>query len=516
MDVGFTGPDPSHNSRDMHSLYFIYIGSLFALPLFATCSHSRHIHHRAVHRHLHRAATPTSSSPALPSNTATSTIITDLRDIQQGLSTLREDILKLIPDLQQRLKQIEDLLAGLIVGSEPLPAQLSIPASSISISEMGQTISSIASAAAASSTVSLDLCAGSQGIGFGPCPSTYPTSTLTSTSTATDTITRFEPLPSGRLVHPSYGNASYIFDPDARDNVAVYYGQSPATKPGGLLKLCQSPNVDIVILAFVNDFFSAEGYPGVDFGAACYPASVAQTKKAPGLLDCSKLGPEITGCQAIGKPVLVSLGGYIANTTFVSLEQTTQFAIKLWNLFGAGREDPDIRPFGKDAIVDGFDIDNENHNTTFYDAFATALRKQMGADPSKPYYLSAAPQCPIPDESIPLGAMHQADFVWTQFYNNPSCNLNSTGFAASFEAWSRQLKKSTLKKKPRLYIGGGAFADAGTGYVPGAELKGHIEKAKQLNASNLGGIMLWDGSEGMANIDRHGKNYLYYAKHALE
>ena len=74
----------------------------------------------------------------------------------------------------------------------------------------------------------------------------------------------------------------------------------------------------------------------------------------------------------------------------------------------------DIRPFG-DVVIDGFDIDNENHNTAFYNTFATALRGYMPRNRrGKRYYISASPQCPIPDESIPLQLMQQADFVWVR------------------------------------------------------------------------------------------------------
>ena len=167
--------------------------------------------------------------------------------------------------------------------------------------------------------------------------------------------------------------------------------------------------------------------------------------------------------------------------------------------------------------MDGFDIDNENHNTSYYETFASALRQQFASDPTKTYYLSAAPQCPLPDESIPLGAMTQADFVWVQFYNNPSCNLDSDGFQASFAAWSANLSaSSTTPGKPRVYIGAGAFEGAGSGYVGGAGLSIPISMARELYVDNLGGIMLWDGSEALANIDGYGVDYLEYAKAALQ
>lgn len=232
-------------------------------------------------------------------------------------------------------------------------------------------------------------------------------------------------------------------------------------------------------------------------------------------MDCPTLATQITGCQTIGKKVLLSLGGYLANSSFVSDKQAVKFAETLWDLFGAGRNSLDLRPFGTDVIIDGFDIDNENHNTTYYDTFATELRKHFAKDTSKTYYLSAAPQCPIPDESIPLAAMKQADFVWVQFYNNPSCNLNSTSFKASFEAWSKQFSNGTTGT-PRLYIGAPGFAGAGSGYTNGSQFSGFVKEARKANVSNFGGVMLWDGSEGLANVDEYGDSFLDYAKAAVQ
>ncbi|KAK3701630.1 hypothetical protein LTR37_015381 [Vermiconidia calcicola] len=317
---------------------------------------------------------------------------------------------------------------------------------------------------------------------------------------------------------------SYTFRPDAEDNVAVYYGTTPNTQQGGLLALCGSPNVDIAILPFVFDFFGEQGYPSIDFGPGCSDPNIAQRVHAPGHKDCTALALEIAGCQQLGKKVLVSLGGYNSNTSFTSDDQAERFAGTLWDLFGAGTgNDPSIRPFGPDVVVDGFDIDNENHSTDHYETFARALRQRYSSDSSKTYYLSAAPQCPMPEESIPVGAMMEADFVFVQFYNNPICNLDSAGFRGSFAAWSSHLStmcKTTSPGRPRLYIGAPAWQGAGSGYVPGSALSSPVGLARDLQADlyvhNLGGMMLWDGSEAMANVNELGIDYLTYAKTALQ
>ncbi len=146
------------------------------------------------------------------------------------------------------------------------------------------------------------------------------------------------------------------------NDVAVYYGQSNATAQVTLAQLCQNQNVDIVILAFLTTFFGPGGYPSVNFGAACNDnvVSAAEEKNATGLLSCPSLASDITACQAAGKKVMLSLGGALSTTAFSSDTQATAFATTIWNLFGSGTSDSDLRPFGP-VKVDGFDIGTESN-----------------------------------------------------------------------------------------------------------------------------------------------------------
>jgi hypothetical protein len=73
---------------------------------------------------------------------------------------------------------------------------------------------------------------------------------------------------------------------------------------------------------------------------------------------------------------------------------------------------------------------------------APLSRRGASAAVTKPYYLSAAPQCPFPDASNPMAMLKQCDFVFVQFYNNPICELGSAGFAPSVRQWSAALGKS--------------------------------------------------------------------------
>lgn len=116
---------------------------------------------------------------------------------------------------------------------------------------------------------------------------------------------------------------------------------------------------------------------------------------------------------------MLSIGGYGGNTTLTSTSEAKTLAKNVWSLFGNDATNSDLRPFGPEVVVDGFDIDNETGNSQYWGTFAITMREYYTTDTSKTYYLSAAPQCPIPDASMPLDAMQVADFVWVQFYNHP-------------------------------------------------------------------------------------------------
>lgn len=515
----------------------------------------------------------TTADAPLPSFTAGKAVIDDLLKIQTGLNELPEDLLSFILALEERLQEVEKLLSGYTSGSDspvgPVGPVLS-PAPPSATQDIPETTSLDTSTSESTPSATISLCKPLGGAGplrpcDGPDITVFPTTRstrITRTMTLMTTIAPFVPIPTGIKSNDSFpamngtnftppalwtkpyitsdavtapsnpGSSpatlvstaetilatasSYVFNAESEDNVAIYYGTTPATTDGGLISLCSNPNVDIVILSFVSSFFNANGYPSIDFGPGCSSQTSVQADTAPGLKDCSALAPEVAACQALDKKVLVSLGGYNSNTSFASETQAMDFASTLWDLFGAGSgADAGLRPFGSDIVIDGFDLDNENHSTEHYETFATALRERFATDDSKTYYLSAAPQCPIPDESIPIGALQQADFVWVQFYNNPSCNLDTPGFQQSFKAWSDLLASGTQVRGPRLYIGAAGFEGAGSGYVKGSGLGTRVRSAKGLYVENFGGMMLWDGSEAALNEDSYGVDYLEYAKSAL-
>jgi chitinase len=345
--------------------------------------------------------------------------------------------------------------------------------------------------------------------------------------------------------------STYTFNPQARDLNVAYYSQTDLTKNVTLTQLCADPNVDIVILAFVTSLVAEGGYPSINMASNCWAPNTAQMAAgATGLLDCVGDGSsaKIKLCQnTYGKKVMLSLGGSVGNLALQSDDQAKQVANTLWNLFLGGK-DPMItplRPYG-DVVLDGIDIDSELPSaSTYLPALAFDLRQLMSTG-SKPYYMSAAPQCPRPDASVPIPLMlPYLDFVSVQFYNNPSCNLNSgQGFLSSLQAWSgdlasmgasvpssksrftRQAKSSSgsfvkLNNNitvPRLLIGTPAFQSAGTGYVDVPTYQGILQSVKALNLPNIAGAMYWDGAyleHSSMNVNRQNNNYAAVVRQVL-
>ena len=340
-------------------------------------------------------------------------------------------------------------------------------------------------------------------------PSQKPTDTkIPASSTVASSASALAPP------QPGSSSESGNFDAQSSTNVAVYYGQTRATARISLSEICKHGNVDIVILAFVTDFFGPGGFPTIDLKAACY-GHTPQMKSAgaTGLLTCPDMAYQIKQCQGLGKKVLLSLGGSKAKSEFPNDLLASDFANQLWDLFGAGTGvDAGLRPFG-DVTVDGFDVDNEDNSKLGYSTFVSSLRQAMNTDSSKTYYISAAPSCIRPAASIPLDAMQTLDFVFVQFYGSRACNVGGPGFMDSFKAWSSDL--SANGAGPKLYIGApGCEECAETGYVDAATMASTIASAKDAGISNFGGIMLWDGPMAVGNV-QDGKDYTAVVKDVL-
>lgn len=312
-------------------------------------------------------------------------------------------------------------------------------------------------------------------------------------------------------------SSAQAFSASANTNVAYYWGQNSAGGSGtqeSLAYYCETEDADIMVLAFLNTFYSTGGYPTLAFGgSAC---SSGTYLSGTSLLQCPDIAADIATCQSLGKKVLLSLGGASGSYGFTSDSEAEEFATELWNLFGGGSSSIG-RPF-EDAIIDGFDLDIEGGSTTGYAAFADKMREYYDSDTSRAYYLSAAPQCPYPDAYVGTALSNSVfDFIFVQFYNN-YCGMNAWEADAAnanfnYDTWDTFVKSSP-NPDAKLFLGvPGSSSAAGSGYTS-ASTVGQAANYLQETYDTFGGIMVWDASQAWANTDG-GETFAAAIKSAL-
>jgi chitinase len=171
------------------------------------------------------------------------------------------------------------------------------------------------------------------------------------------------------------------------------------------------------------------------------------------------------------------------------------------NLFLGGTDSQDIRPFGKDVILDGLDLDNESGNGKFYNEFVTEMRSKMSSDSSKKYLMSAEPVCAdvqATDSSIPDSVLPMLDFVNIQFYNNEGEGIGGDKFQDNIQAWAK--KFAAASPSPKLFLGIPGGPGAASSNIQSAdEIKKTITSVKNMNLTNFGGVGVWDAGFAMAD-----------------
>lgn len=353
------------------------------------------------------------------------------------------------------------------------------------------------------------------------------------------TISNFIPIPtpvpppitltSAPVVTVSITSGIGEFDPFARSNLAVYFGHPPNISHPQLMTLCDAPEIDIVILAFVRQFYGLNNLPNINFGAGC---EVVDPDNPPSSFYCPTMAKAVAHCQAVGKKVLVSIGGSLADVSFASAQDAMDAARTMWNIFGPGTETPQYRAFGN-YTVDGFDIgkrlrtlmnpsliktvDLEVGSTDYYDNLAETFNSFYAVE-EKDYYLAAAPSCANTTIVFPSGFFNYTHFVWPRFYNTLKCNVASKYFQKSVQAWYTQVSNVNGPGGglfPRFYVGALAFNNSKTGYVAPADFVNTIEYLSNNTGPKFGGVFLWDGNAGLANIDSTNRSFLNITKSAL-
>ena len=176
--------------------------------------------------------------------------------------------------------------------------------------------------------------------------------------------------------------------------------------------------MDIIPIGFVNVFPDQQNGPGTNFGNACGSDlwKTPDGKQTQVLTYCSQIEEDIKTCQAMGKKIFASIGGAEPGGNFLaSADSAKNFADFLWGSFGP-LQDATLtqfpRPFGSSTIVDGFDLDIESGPDSFYSDLVNELRAKF-ATSTGTYYISAAPQCVVPDAHLDDAIMHSSiDYLY--------------------------------------------------------------------------------------------------------
>ncbi|KAF9559002.1 Chitinase 1 [Mortierella alpina] len=284
-----------------------------------------------------------------------------------------------------------------------------------------------------------------------------------------------------------FARTTLAFDPLSRSNVVNYWGQNSVSFTGGseadLVDYCNDGTVNVFAIGFISQIVN--GQPILNLSKHC-----GQVFPGTKLLNCPKIASDIKTCQSRGKAVVISIGGASGSYSLPDAKSGRDFAEQIWNLFLGGSSS--TRPFG-DAVLDGVDLDLESGQNAGYVAFIETLRAKFGGSgSSRRFYITAAPQCPYPDQATKEAlAASWFDLVWVQFYNN-YCGVNNFDNGQfNFDTWNNWATTVSLNKNVRILLGvpGGPGA-AGSGVIDANQLVKILGFVQRY--SNFGGVMMWD------------------------
>ncbi|KAL6892305.1 glycoside hydrolase family 18 protein [Trichoderma evansii] len=297
---------------------------------------------------------------------------------------------------------------------------------------------------------------------------------------------------------------------------AVYWGAT-GKQNDNLASYCTSTaGIDILILSFLDVYGATGNFPSGNMGNECYVGTTGVPQS------CSDLASEIKTCQSAGVKVIVSLGGAAGSYSVTSQQQAETIGQYLWDAYGNSGSTSVQRPFG-DVFVNGWDFDIEVNGgfSQYYQFMIATLRSNFAKDSANQYYITGAPQCPLPEEN--MGVMIQNsvfDYLFIQFYNNnPTCSLGLSGQAPlNYDDWTNFVS-TTQSKNAKLFLGAPAGPLASNGNPSGAvyyaapsDLAPIVNNAK--TKSNFGGVMLWDAGYSDENTSG-GCNYAQQVKSIL-
>ncbi|KAM0670307.1 hypothetical protein BB8028_0005g06810 [Beauveria bassiana] len=303
----------------------------------------------------------------------------------------------------------------------------------------------------------------------------------------------------------------------------VYWGQNGGgtIENNDLAAYCQSNSgIDVLVLSFLYQFGrDNNNIPSGTIGQSCFITQAGQGQ------NCEGLTAAMAKCQSAGVKILLALGGAAGSYSLQSRAQAEQIGQYLWDSYGNSGNTTVQRPFGNNAI-DGFDFDIERNggSSQYYQYMIAKMRENFAKDTSKKYFITGAPQCPIPEPNMgEIISNSQFDYLFVQFYNNNNytvpCALPINGNAPfNYKNWTNFIS-STPSKDAKIFIGVPASTLASNGSPSGATYYATPEQLAIItneykSDAHFGGIMMWSAGFSDSNVINR-CTYAQQAKHIL-
>ncbi|KAM3566189.1 hypothetical protein ARSEF4850_000857 [Beauveria asiatica] len=303
----------------------------------------------------------------------------------------------------------------------------------------------------------------------------------------------------------------------------VYWGQNGGgtIENNDLAAYCQSNSgIDVLVLSFLYQFGrDGNNIPSGTIGQSCFISQAGQGQ------NCEGLTAAMAKCQSAGVKILLALGGAAGSYSLQSRAQAEQIGQYLWDSYGNSGNTTVQRPFGNNAI-DGFDFDIERDggSSQYYQYMIAKMRDNFAKDTSKKYFITGAPQCPIPEPNMgEIISNSQFDYLFVQFYNNNNytvpCALPINGNAPfNYNNWTNFIS-STPSKDAKIFIGVPASTLASNGSPSGATYYATPEQLAIItneykSDAHFGGIMMWSAGFSDSNVINR-CTYAQQAKHIL-
>ncbi|KAI2635336.1 putative endochitinase CHI2 [Xylaria nigripes] len=287
----------------------------------------------------------------------------------------------------------------------------------------------------------------------------------------------------------------------------VYWGQNGGgtIENNDLASYCASDSgIDILVLSFLYQFGRGNNVPSGTIGQSCFISTSGEGQQ------CDAVASAIKTCQSNGVTIILSLGGASGAYSLSSSDDAKTIANNLWAAYGNSGNSDVQRPFG-DVFVNGFDFDLElNSGNQYYPDMISTLRENFKSDPSNTYYITGAPQCPIPEPNMGVVIENsQFDYLWPQFYNNNNytypCALPINGNAPfNYDGWLNFTSKGP-SANAKIFVGVPASPLGANGTPAGATYYASPDQLATIiggikDEPRFGGIMMWSAGFSDANV----------------